>query len=48
MDNILRSTMIGHADEEITDAIYTHVNDEQVAKAASRFDPLAPLSATAG
>jgi hypothetical protein len=36
MDNTLRSTMIGHADEEITDTIYTHVNDEQVSKAAIR------------
>ena len=39
MDNKLRSTMIGHADEDITDTIYTNVNDEQVSKAATRFDP---------
>jgi integrase len=40
MDNKLRSTMIGHADEKITDTIYTHVNEAQVAKASEQFDPL--------
>jgi hypothetical protein len=39
MDNKLRSTMTGHADEVITDTIYTHVNDEQVSKAAAQYDP---------
>jgi integrase len=46
MDNKLRSTMIGHADEEITDTIYTHVNDEQASKAANPYDPLAAHAAS--
>jgi integrase len=46
MDNNLRSTVIGHADERITDTIYSHVNDEQVSKAAAEFDPLAAVGAS--
>jgi integrase len=41
MDNKMRSVVIGHASEKITDGIYTHSSEEQVAKAAKRFDPLA-------
>jgi hypothetical protein len=41
MDNKMRSVVIGHADERITDGVYTHISGEQVAKAATRFDPLA-------
>jgi integrase len=43
MDNKMRSVVIGHADERITDGVYTHISEEQVAKAAQRFDPLTEL-----
>jgi integrase len=40
MDNKMRSVVIGHADERVTDGVYTHISEEQVAKAAAEFDPL--------
>ena len=40
MDNKMRSVVIGHADEKITDSIYTHISEEQVARAARQYDPL--------
>lgn len=40
MDNKMRSVVIGHANERVTDGIYTRISEEQVAKAATRFDPL--------
>jgi integrase len=43
MDNKMRSVVIGHADERVTDGVYTHISEEQVTKAAKRFDPLATV-----
>lgn len=43
MDNKMRSVVIGHADERVTDGVYTHISEEQVAKAAGQFDPLAAI-----
>lgn len=40
MDNKMRSVVIGHTDERVTDGVYTHISEEQVAMAAGRFDPL--------
>jgi hypothetical protein len=37
----MRSVVIGHADQRITDGVYTHISEEQVAKATQQFDPLA-------
>ena len=31
-------------DERVMDTIYSHVNDEQVSKAAGEFDPLAAVA----
>lgn len=36
----LRTEIVGHANEEITNSIYTHVRRERVAAAAADFDPL--------
>jgi hypothetical protein len=44
MDNKMRSVVIGHADERITDGVYTHISEEQIAKAAGAFDPLGSRS----
>jgi hypothetical protein len=40
MDNKMRSLVIGHAGERVTDGVYTHISEEQVATAATAFDPL--------
>jgi hypothetical protein len=40
MDNKMRSVLNGHADERITDGIYTQISKEQVVRAAKQFDPL--------
>jgi len=45
MDNKMRSVVIGHADERITDGVYTHVSEEQLAKAAAQFDQLESVAA---
>jgi len=37
----LRTEIVGHANEEITNSVYTHVSRERVAAAAKEFDPLA-------
>lgn len=36
----LRTEVIGHENDEITNSIYTHVCRERVAAAAGDFDPL--------
>ena len=36
----LRSETIGHANEDVTNSIYTHVRRARVAAAADVFDPL--------
>ena len=36
----LRTEVVGHANEAITDSICTHVRRERVAAAAADFDPL--------
>jgi len=36
----LRTEIVGHANEEITNSIYTHVRSERVAAVAVDFDPL--------
>jgi integrase len=41
MSGKLRTEIIGHASEEITNSVYTHVRRERVAAAAQAFDPLA-------
>ena len=41
MDNKLRSVVIGHADERVTDEIYTTVDEETLQAIASKIDPLA-------
>jgi len=41
MDNKMRSVVIGHADERITDGVYTQISEDQVQRAAKQFDPLA-------
>jgi integrase len=48
MDNKMRSVVIGHADERVTDGVYTHISEEQVAKAAKQFDPLTASTANSG
>ena len=41
MSGTLRTEIIGHANEEITNSVYTHIRRERVAAAAKEFDPLA-------
>lgn len=41
MSHKLRTEIVGHSSEEITNSIYTHVSRERVAAAAAEFDPLA-------
>ena len=36
----LRTEIVGHANEEITNSIYTHVRRERVAAVAAEYDPL--------
>jgi integrase len=36
----LRTEIVGHADEEITNHVYTHVSRARIADAAALFDPL--------
>jgi integrase len=40
----LRTEVIGHANEEITNSIYTHVRRERVSAVAADFDPLGEAS----
>ena len=40
MSGKLRTEIIGHANEAITNSVYTHVRRERVAAAAREFDPL--------
>ena len=40
----LRTEIVGHANEEITNSIYTHVRRERVAAVAADFDPLRKVS----
>ena len=37
----LRTEIVGHADEDITNSINTHITRDRVAAAAKDFDPLA-------
>jgi integrase len=41
MSGKLRTEIIGHANEDITNSVYMHVRRERVAAAAQAFDPLA-------
>jgi integrase len=41
MDNKLRSVVIGHADERVTNEIYTQVDEATLEAIASKIDPLA-------
>ena len=41
MSTKLRTEIVGHADEGITNSVYTHVTRERVAAAAKGYDPLA-------
>jgi integrase len=41
MGGKLRTEIAGHADEEITNAVYTHVSRARIAEAATQFDPMA-------
>lgn len=41
MSGKLRTEVIGHANESITNSVYTHVKRERIAAAADAFDPLA-------
>ena len=43
MDGKLRSTVVGHSDERVTNSVYTHVNRTRIEEAAGRFDPLSTL-----
>jgi hypothetical protein len=40
----LRTEIVGHANEEITNSIYTHVRRERVAAVAADYDPLRKAS----
>jgi hypothetical protein len=40
----LRTEIVGHANEEITNSIYTHVRRERVAAVAADFDPLGKVA----
>jgi integrase len=44
MKGKLRTEIVGHANEEITNSVYTHVRRERVAAVASDFDPLGEAS----
>jgi hypothetical protein len=37
------TSIIGHSDERVTNAVYTHVDRGRIAAAAQRFDPLAAV-----
>jgi integrase len=41
MGGKLRTEIIGHADENVTNTVYTHVTRARIAAAADEFDPLA-------
>jgi integrase len=41
----LRTEIVGHANEEITNSIYTHVRRERVAAVAAEYDPLGRVQA---
>lgn len=40
MPDKLRTTIIGHANENVTNSLYTHIDAERVARAATQYDPL--------
>jgi hypothetical protein len=40
----LRTEIVGHADEEITNSLYTHISRQRIAAAAKEFDPLSVAS----
>jgi integrase len=40
----LRTEIVGHANEEITNSIYTHIRRERVAAVAAEYDPLRKAS----
>jgi hypothetical protein len=40
MGGKLRTEIIGHADERITNSVYTHIGRARLSAAASTFDPL--------
>jgi integrase len=44
MGGKLRTEIIGHADEEITNAVSIHVGKARIAEAAAEFDPLREAS----
>jgi integrase len=44
----LRTEIIGHADERITNRVYTHVRRERTTRAAGDFDPLHGFAASDG
>jgi integrase len=44
MTGKLRTEIVGHANEEITNSIYTHVRRERVAAVAAEYDPLGKAS----
>jgi integrase len=41
MGGKLRTEIAGHADEDVTNSVYTHVRRARIAEAAAMFDPLA-------
>jgi integrase len=41
MGGKLRTEIIGHADEKVTNGVYTHISRARIAAAADQFDPLA-------
>ena len=45
MKGKLRTEIVGHANEEITNSIYTHVRRERVAAVAADYDPLGTAEA---
>jgi integrase len=47
MKGKLRTEIVGHANEEITNSIYTHVRRERVAAVAADFDPLGEVAESA-
>ena len=48
MVGMLRTEIVGHANEEITNSIYTHVRRERVAAVAADFDPLRQTTTAKG
>jgi integrase len=40
----LRTEVLGHTDEKVTNGVYTHVRRERMARAAGDFDPLRRVS----